>query len=133
MAHLCGQLAQVQLEPQLQEPDVAHPQSPMVKNGFWFFVVESWFAKLSVRCDLRCVDGGRKQSPLESRRRGSNIYTCRQQARPSRTDQVPASSPTQSSGQATTAGGDVQVLKRYDKQTTYPKMPKPSPLELATD
>ncbi|KAG6011863.1 hypothetical protein E4U43_008072, partial [Claviceps pusilla] len=33
---LTGQLAQEQLEPQLQEPEVAHPQSPMMleRNGY---------------------------------------------------------------------------------------------------
>jgi hypothetical protein len=33
---LTGQLGQVQLEPQLQVPEVEHPQSPMMNDGLMF-------------------------------------------------------------------------------------------------
>lgn len=37
---LTGQLAQVQLEPQLQEPEVEHPQSPMMTVWLSCLVVD---------------------------------------------------------------------------------------------
>lgn len=54
-----GQLAQVQLEPQLQEPEVAQPQSPMMK---YMWLMEVGYCSFAVAVDVKEVLTRRKRA-----------------------------------------------------------------------
>jgi hypothetical protein len=53
---LTGQLAQVQPEPQLHEPEVEHPQSPAMMMMCDGFDVPDVWKKLFDDCSDKCVD-----------------------------------------------------------------------------